>query len=152
MAVKINNVNRPDPSGYTARGHSVRSANESEALLFKRTLTELSREAYIARLHEMKKDIDDQGKRLADKVDVKEFEKYRKLIREFIDEIVSNGYTFSKEDAFASKGRHRYIATIKIVDEKLDELGKQVMEENADQIEILSKIDDIRGLLLDMMI
>jgi len=152
MGVKINNVNRPDPGGYPARGHNVRSADESEALLFKRTLTELTREAYIARLHDMKKNIDEQGRLLADKVDVKEFEKYRRLIREFIDEIVSNGYSFSKEDAFASKGRHRYIATIKIVDEKLDELGKQVMEENADQIEILSKIDDIRGLLLDLMI
>ena len=152
MAVKINNVNRPDPGGFPTRGHNVRSADESEALLFKRTLTEMTREAYMARLHEMKKNIDDQGKLLADKVDVKEFEKYRRLIREFIDEIVSNGYTFSKEDAFAAKGRHRYVATIKIVDEKLDELGKQVMEENADQIEILSKIDDIRGLLLDLMI
>ena len=152
MAVKVNNVNRPDPGGYPMRGQSVRSTDESEALLFKRTLTDLTRDAYIARLHEMKKSIDDQGKRLADRVDVKEFEKYRSLIREFIDEIVSNGYTFSKEDAFASRGRHRYIATIKIVDEKLDELGKQVMEENADQIEILNKIDDIRGLLLDLMI
>ncbi|MCL2125438.1 MAG: YaaR family protein [Oscillospiraceae bacterium] len=152
MGVKVNNVNRPDPGGYTSRGHSVRNTDESEALLFKRTLTDLSREVYIARLHELKKSIDDQGKRLADKVDVKEFEKFRSLIREFIDEVVSNGYTFSKEDAFASRGRHRYIATIQIVDEKLDELAKQVMEENAEQIDIINKIDDIRGLLLDMMI
>ena len=151
MGMKINNVNRTDPSRYPARGSEVRSATESETILFRRTLTELTKEVYAARLQEMKRKIDDQGNLLADKVDVKEYEKYRKLIREFIDEIVSNGYTFSREDTYASRGRHRYIATVKIVDEKLDELGKEVMKEQADKIEILSRIDDIRGLLLDLM-
>ena len=152
MSVKINNVNRSDPSRFAARGAEARSASESDALLFRRTLTDLSQEMYAARLKELKKKIDEQGENLSEKVDIKEFEKYRKLIREFIDEVVSNGYTFDKEDAYASRGRHRYIATVRIVDQKLDELCKEVMKEHADNIEILSKIDDIRGLLLDMMI
>jgi len=152
MSVKINNVRGTDPSRYTARGSEVRHAGASDQLVFRRTLTELTKEMYTARLQELKEKIDEQGSQLYDRVDVKEYEKYRKLIREFIDEVVSNGYTFLREDAYASRGRHRYIATIKIVDEKLDELGKEVMREQADKIEILSKIDDIRGLLLDMMI
>ena len=151
MGMKINNVNRTDPGNYMTRGSEVRSPAESDALLFRRTLTDLTKEVHTAHLQELKKKIDEQGGRLADKVDIKEFEKYRKLIREFIDEIVSNGYTFSREDAYASRGRHRYIATVNIVDEKLDELGKEVMKEQADKLEILSKIDDIRGLLLDLM-
>jgi len=111
----------------------------------------MSKEMYAARITEMKDEIDEQGKRLADRVDVRELEKYRRLIREFLDEIVSNGYTFSREDAYASRGRHRYIATVQVVDKKLDELGKEVMKEQADRIEVLNKIDDIRGLLLDLM-
>jgi len=114
-------------------------------------LTDLTHEAYTARLTQLKRDIDEQGELLSSRVDVKELEKYRRLIREFLDEIVSNGYTFSKEDAYASRGRHRYIATVRIVDEKLDELGKEVMKEQADRIEIIHRIDDIRGLLLDLM-
>jgi len=151
MSLKVSNVKRTDPGSYPARGSDVRSAGDSDALLFRRTLTELSKEMYAARLQEIKKSIDEQGERLADKVDVKEYEKYRRLIREFLDEIVSNGYTFLREDTYASRGRHRYIATVKIVDEKLDELGKEVLKEHADKIEILSRIDDIRGLLLDLM-
>ena len=149
--MKISKVNSTDPGRFPMHGPGVRSAAENEALLFRRTLTDLSKEAYTARLSELKNKIDEQGKFLSDKVNVTEYEKYRKLIREFIDEIVSNGYTFSREDAFASRGRHRYIATVKIVDQKLDELGKEVMKEQADQLEILNKIDDIRGLLLDLM-
>ena len=151
MSIKVSNVKRTDSNPLAPRGSETRGVRESETSAFRRTLTDLSREAHVARLMGMKSDIDEQGKRLADRVDVREFEKYRRLIRDFLDEIVSNGYTFSKEDAYASRGRHRYIATVKIVDEKLDELGKEVIKEHADGIEILHRIDDIRGLLLDLM-
>jgi len=152
MSVKISpNVKRTDPGSYTSRGSDVRGVQAAEPAIFRRTLTDLSKEMHADRLREMKKAIDEQGERLADKVDVRELEKYRRLIREFLDEIVSNGYTFSREDAYASRGKHRYIATVKIVDEKLDELGKEVMKEQADRIAILGRIDDIRGLLLDLM-
>jgi len=135
----------------TTRGGETKGAEDVGNSVFRRTLTDLAQDMHSEKLAEMKKGIDEQGARLSDRVDVKEFERYRKLIREFLDEIVSNGYTFSREDAFASRGRHRYIATIQVINEKLDELGKEVMKEQADQIEILHKIDDIRGLLLDIM-
>ena len=133
------------------RGTEARETEASDNSVFHRTLTDLSKGLYETRIAEMKKDIDEQGKLLADRVDVKEFERYRRLIREFLDEIVSNGYTFSREDAYASRGKHRYIATVRVIDEKLDALGKEVMKEQADKIEILHKVDDIRGLLLDIM-
>jgi len=151
MSIRVSNTKRTDSTQVTSRASDTRGARESEAPVFRRTLTDLSKEVHEARLIEMKTAIDEQGKRLADRVDVKEFEKYRRLIRDFLDEIVSNGYTFCKEDAYASRGKHRYIATVRIVDEKLDELGKEFMKEQADKIEILHRIDDIRGLLLDLM-
>jgi len=151
MSMRVSGEKRPEPGGTLVRGVGSRSVSESDSHIFRRTMTDLSKEMHTIRIIEMKNSIDEQGKRLADRVDVKEFEKYRRLIREFLDEIVSNGYTFSREDAYASRGRHRYIATVRIVDEKLDELGKEVMREQADEIEILHKIDDIRGLLLDLM-
>ena len=151
MSMKVSNVKSSDSGHIPSRGAEVRGVRETEAPVFRRTLTDLTKELHEARLAEMKAAIDEQGKRLSSRVDVKEFQKYRRLIRDFLDEIVSNGYTFSKEDAYASRGRHRYIATVKVVDEKLDELGKEVMKEQADKIEILHKIDDIRGLLLDLM-
>jgi len=145
------NVKRADTSRYPVKGSDAHGIKAAEPVMFRRTLTDLSKEMYAARLRELKKAIDEQGERLADRVDVKEYEKYRRMIREFVEEIVSNGYTFFREDAYASRGRHRYIATVQIIDEKLDELGKEVLKEQADKIEILSRIDDIRGLLMDLM-
>ena len=152
ISVKISPAaKKADPGRVPVRGPDSRGTRQVEPAAFRRTLTDLSKEMHASRLRDMKKALDEQGSLLADRVDVKELEKYRRLIREFLDEIVSNGYTFSREDAYASRGKHRYIATVKIVDEKLDELGKEVMKEQADRIAILNKIDDIRGLLLDLM-
>ena len=151
MSMRVQGQKATESGIVQVRGTEARSANEVESSAFRRTLTDMSKDMYAARIAEMKNDIDEQGKRLADRVDVKELEKYRRLIREFLDEIVSNGYTFSREDAYASRGRHRYIATVQIVDEKLDAIGKEVMSEQADRIEVLNKVDDIRGLLLDLM-
>ena len=151
MSLKVSNYKASGSSQISSRGSDVRGVRETEAPVFRRTLTDLTKELHHTRLVEMKAAIDEQGKLLAERADVKEFEKYRRLIRDFLDEIVSNGYTFSKEDAYASRGRHRYIATVKIVDEKLDELGKELMKEQADKIAVLHRIDDIRGLLLDLM-
>ena len=152
MSMKVGGIKRSDPGTVPERSHDVRNSRTDDIQVFRRTLTDMTKEMYVTRLNDMKKAIDDQGALLAERVDVKDLEKYRRLIREFLDEIVSNGYTFSREDAYASRGRHRYIATVKVVDQKLDELGKEVMKEQADKIEVLNKIDDIRGLLMDLMI
>ena len=152
MSIKVQGVKGTDRSSIPARVSGSRDTRADSTQVFRRTLTDLSEEVHATRLVAMKEGIDEQASRLADRVDVKEFEKYRRLIREFLDEIVSNGYTFSREDAYAARGKHRYIATVKVVNEKLDELGKEVMKEQADKLEILGRIDDIRGLLLDLMI
>ena len=149
--MKIHDSKNLDTSRFAARGPEKPGARENAAPVFRRTLTDLTREQHHTRLAELKKGIDEQANRLADKVCVKEYEKYRRLIRDFLDEIVSNGYNFEREDSYASRGRHRFFATVRIIDEKLDELGKEVVGEQSDNIEILSKIDDIRGLLVDLM-
>ncbi|MCL2820541.1 MAG: YaaR family protein [Oscillospiraceae bacterium] len=151
MSMRVQGQKATESGVVQVRTTEARSTEAVENSAFRRTLTDMSKEMYTARITEMKKEIDEQGKLLADRVDVKDLEKYRRLIREFLDEIVSNGYTFSREDAYASRGKHRYIATVQIIDEKLDALGKEVISEHADKIEILNKIDDIRGLLLDLM-
>jgi uncharacterized protein YaaR (DUF327 family) len=151
MSMKVQGVKGADRGIYPAPGTGTHGVRAGDTHVFRRTLTELSKEVHIARLEGLKRGIDEQGALLADKVDVKDYEKYRRLIREFFEEIVSNGYDFSREDAYAHRGRHRYIATVRIVDEKLDELGKEVLKEQADKLEILGRIDDIRGLLLDLL-
>jgi len=71
---------------------------------------------------------------------------------EFLDEAVRGSSRFSKESFLDRRGRHRVFATIKIVNEKLEELTREVLSSERDHLAILGKIEDIRGLILDLVL
>lgn len=48
------------------------------------------------------------------------------------------------------RGRHRVYGIIRQVDKNLDDLAQELMKEEKDHLAILGKIDDIRGLLIDI--
>ncbi|MCL2248430.1 MAG: YaaR family protein [Oscillospiraceae bacterium] len=152
MSMRVQGQKATETGTVAVRSTDAGGQGDGDTKVFSRTLTQLTNEMHNEKLATMREQIEEQGKKLGDRVDVREFEKYRRLIRDFLDEIVSNGYTFSREDSYASRGRHRYIATVRVIDKRLDELAKEVMKEQSDQLEVLNAIDDIRGLLLDMML
>lgn len=76
--------------------------------------------------------------------------KYRGLIKDFLNEIVNRSHSFSRENFLDRKGRHRVYGIIRLIDENLDELAQELVKEEQDNIAILNKIGEIRGLLLDI--
>lgn len=103
-----------------------------------------------AHLTSLMEEITMQGERISKKKDIKDMRKYRSLIKEFMNEVVSRSHSFSRENFLDRKGRHRVYGIIRLVDETLDELAKELVKEEKDNITILQKIGDIRGLILDI--
>ncbi len=68
-----------------------------------------------------------------------------------MNEIVNRSHKFSRENFLDRRGRHRVYGMIKLVDKNLDELAAALIADEKDGIEILSKIDEIQGLLLDIL-
>ncbi|MFR1254831.1 MAG: YaaR family protein [Eubacterium sp.] len=99
----------------------------------------------------MMEEITMQGKKLGKHMDVRDMKHYRKLIKEFMNEIVSRSHKFSRENFLDRRGRHRVYGMIKRVDEVLDELAGELIKDEKDAIAILDKVDEIRGLLLDII-
>ena len=95
--------------------------------------------------------ISEQGDKLAKKRDIRDMKRYRGLIKEFMNEIISRSHSFSRENFLDRKGRHRVYGIIRLVDENLDELAQELMKDEKDHLAILSKIGEIRGLLLDIL-
>ncbi len=96
------------------------------------------------------KDIEEQGARIAKHMDIKDMKKYRTTIKEFMNEIVSRSHEFSRENFLDRRGRHRVYGIVRQVDKNLDELAEELLKDEKDNLAILGKIDDIRGLLLDI--
>ncbi|CUH93903.1 YaaR family protein [Herbinix luporum] len=104
-----------------------------------------------ARLNFMLEEISAQGKKLGKHMDVRDMKHYRALIRDFMNEIVSRSHKFTRENFLDRKGRHRVYTMIKLVNKELDELAMELIKDEKDHIVILNKIDEIRGLLIDII-
>ena len=96
------------------------------------------------------KDIEEQGEKIAKHMDIKDMKKYRTSIKEFMNEVAANAHEFSIENFLDRRGRHRVYGIIRQVDKNLDDLAQELMKEEKDHLAILGKIDDIRGLLIDI--
>ncbi len=119
---------------------------------FSFTLNKVSDENLMQRLHQMMDDISVQGKKLADHMDIKDMKKYRSMITDFINEVVTNSHEFSRENFLDRRGRHRVYGIVKLVNKKVDDLAQELLKKEKDHIAILDKTDEIQGLLLDIIV
>ena len=94
--------------------------------------------------------IDTQAEKLSEKMDIKELIVYKKLISEFLQESVNSMVKFTKDSFLDRRGRHRVHSIVKKVDSELEELTKSVLSKEEDNINILKKMEDIRGLIVDI--
>jgi len=113
-------------------------------------LSSLEENELQSRLSLMMEDIIQQGNRLGKRMDVRDLKQYRKLIQEFMNEIATHTHQFSRENFLDRKGRHRVYGIVKKINQTLDELAEELLNEEKDHISILSKIDEIKGLILDI--
>lgn len=103
-----------------------------------------------ARLNLLMEDITQQGKRLSKHMDIRDMKRYRQLVKNFMNEVVNRSHKFSRENFLDRRGRHRVYGIVKLIDENLDELARELIKEEKDIMAILSKIDEIRGMLIDI--
>lgn len=145
MDIRVDNLQQVNQTQQTAQAQQPEED-------FKFTLMSSIEEAGLQeRLSAMMEEITMQGKKLGKHMDVRDMKHYRRLIKEFMNEIVNRSHKFSRENFLDRRGRHRVYGMIKRVDTVLDELAGELLKEEKDSLAILSKVDEIRGLLLDII-
>lgn len=102
------------------------------------------------KLSSLMKDIEEQGSKIAKHMDIRDMKRYRNLVKEFMNEVTANSHAFSRENFLDRRGRHRVYGIVKEVDKSLDDLAQELLKDEKDNLAILNKIDDIRGMLLDI--
>jgi hypothetical protein len=83
--------------------------------------------------------------------------KYKKAVRNFIHYVVENG--FKVQDVRGPKAKtgevlwkEKIYKQIKVIDQKLEDLAVAILSGQANQLEKVSKVDEIRGLLVDLTV
>lgn len=145
MDIKVNDVSKIQQVEEPTK--SVDSGDDS----FKFTLIRNIEEKDLQeKLNSMMEEITVQGDKISKHMDIKDMKKYRELVKGFLNEVVSRSHEFSRENFLDRRGRHRVYGIVRLVDKNLDDLAGELVKDEKDHFAIISKIDDIRGLLLDI--
>ena len=146
MDMKISDVTSVSSAAVTKKTEKASSEE------FSFTLNKVSDDKLMERLNSLMEDIAAQGKKLGEHMDIRDMKKYRSLVTDFINEVVTNSHEFSRENFLDRRGRHRVYGIVKLVNKGLDDLAQELLKKEKDHIAILDKTDEIQGLLMDIMI
>ncbi|MBO6112551.1 MAG: YaaR family protein [Lachnospiraceae bacterium] len=145
MDIKVNNINNIAPAQETAQ---VQQSDEA----FKFALiSNIEEKDLQSRLSALMDEITMQGDRIGKRKDIKDMRKYRALVKEFMNEILNRSHKFSRQNFLDKRGRHRVYGIIHLVDKNLDELAEELLKDESDNLSVLAKIGEIRGLLIDLL-
>jgi len=100
------------------------------------------------------------GSDLKDRPFPDEILRYKKAVRNFVHYVVENGYELYKDQGIKKKVVIRgetawkdvVYHQVRVIDQKLEELAAVILAGQASQLEKLSKLDEITGLLVDLTV
>ena len=144
MDIKVNDIKA------SSQIQSVKSTASSDDSFKFTLISNIEEKDLQEKLGNMMQEITEQGEKIAKHMDIKDMRKYRELVKGFLNEVVIRSHKFSRENFLDRRGRHRVYGIVKLVDKNLDELAGELVKEEKNHLEIVGRIDDIRGLLLDI--
>ena len=144
MDIKVNDIKA------SSQIQSVKSTASSDDSFKFTLISNIEEKDLQEKLGNMMQEITEQGEKIAKHMDIKDMRKSRELVKGFLNEVVNRSHKFSRENFLDRRGRHRVYGIVKLVDKNLDELAGELVKEEKNHLEIVGRIDDIRGLLLDI--
>jgi len=94
--------------------------------------------------------IDEAGKLFAEKPLYPNLVKYKLLIQNFMAIIIKSSYEVQQKLGKKSIIEDKVYSIVKKVDSSLEELSEKVLNEQIDNIKLIDKLDEIRGILIDL--
>ncbi|KFL16474.1 YaaR family protein [Geobacillus stearothermophilus] len=121
-----------------------------ESVSFTEVMAKTRRDVVWERINEQVRQIEEQGKKLAESRTVEDLRKYKQLVKSFLDDAVKNGLQLEEQRGFSRGGRARIYKLVKEVDQKLVELTNEVLKKEQKGLEILRLVGEIQGLIINI--
>lgn len=103
-----------------------------------------------ALLQELLDEVDHKGRELVENRTVESLFAYKNLVKSFIEEAVDYGLKLAEKRGYGRAGRNKILRSVDNVDEKLLQLTDLVLQKETKHISILSKVGEIKGLLVNL--
>ncbi|MBO8164852.1 MAG: YaaR family protein [Brevibacillus sp.] len=138
------------PAFDPLRGADARKAPQVDKLSFGEIVKNESQRLSEERLTQLLQEIDKQAQLLARSRSVRDYYLYKNLVKRFMEEAVKYGVALEDRRGINRRGRSRLYKIIKQVDEQLLKLADELIEEQSATIDLLARIGEIRGLLINL--
>lgn len=148
--MKIRDLPKHNVVGFGSIDKEGKHLAEGNRVTFGEQLFQVRGDIIKEKLENLLRDITEQGKKLTETLNIKELKRYKELVRGFLHEAVNKMYQLKEEAGWDRRGRHKIYTVVKSVDQELENLTGMMLTEQKDQVAILAKIDEIRGMLLDL--
>ncbi|MBO6146097.1 MAG: YaaR family protein [Lachnospiraceae bacterium] len=146
MDIKVNNIEQ------TLQPEAIKAPQDTGSDAFRFALMSNIEETELQeRLTNLMSEITAEGEIISKRKNIKDMRRYRALVKDFMNEILNRSHKFSRQNFLDKKGRHRVYGIIKLVDRNLDDLAAELLKDESDNLSILAKIGEIRGLLIDLL-
>lgn len=102
------------------------------------------------RLNRKMAEIETQGEKLADTRSVENLRKYKKMVKDFLDDAIKNGLELKEQRGFNQRGSTKVYKLVKEVDKKLIDLANEVLDKEKKGLDVLNLVGEIKGMLLNI--
>jgi uncharacterized protein len=141
-------VNRVSKSGLNRVGKKEDVASSS--ISFTEVMGKKREDLVHEKMTKLMQDIEDQGKVLAESRTIEDLKKYKKMVKEFMEDAVNNGLKLEDQRGFNRRGRTKVYKIVKEVDSKLIELTNAVLAKEKKGLDILNLVGEVKGLLINI--
>lgn len=101
-------------------------------------------------LNDMLCEIDEAAEKLKENLNVDNLLAYKKKVKQFLQNAINGMFRRDKRESIAQNGRKKIYTIVDKVNEKLETMTQEFLEGNKKNIDLLSTIEEIRGLLVDI--
>lgn len=144
MALRIDSARQTKTASLDSSNSAAPSTEFGQTLASKQKLQRQELDEFLVRLDEV-------GKRLTQSLSLHDLMNFRDMVKTMLRSTFGQSRTMGEDSLWDYRGRPKVMARIQQIDSALEELGQKVLDEQSKPMEILSKIDEIRGLIIDLL-
>ncbi len=96
-------------------------------------------------------DIRLQGDRLTRSMTIRELVLYRQMVKGFLEDTVRRGIALKETKGWDRRGRGKRYKLLEEVDSMLVGMGEELLQSEEGRIDLLQKVGEIRGILINLV-
>jgi len=142
-------INQDLRVGLKTNHHDIKQPNQS-GNRFGEVLVKQGTKLQTEQLTRLMGDISAAGDRVARSRNLRELTRFKMLIKRFLQEAVEYGLDMKQSHTWNRFGEGRRLKIVETIDERLVELAQEILSEEKSSIDLLDKIGEIKGLLVNL--